>query len=395
MNNFIFQCSTKMIFGKGQEHVVGEELKRQGASNVLFVYGGHSIRRTGLYDKVVRSLKDAGIAFTELPGVVPNPRVSLVRKAIEICREKKVDFLLAVGGGSVIDTCKAASYGVFYQGDIWDLISHKVELQGDMQHLPVGDILTLPAAGSEESDSCMISDEELKIKSGFGAPGMRPVFSIMDPELTYTLPVYQTGCGCIDIMSHVMERYFSHTEDTEMEDRMAEAILKTVIDNFEIVLKEPENYGARSEIMLCGTWAQNDMIGSGKEQDWFNHGLEHEISGLYDIAHGAGLAITFPHWMEFCAKDKQCQPKLLQYAERVWGLSPDYLHPEKTISKAAGNLRTAALKAGLPTTLSAANIGTGKFEYIADRMTDGGKKIAGNFHRFTKEDILVLLEAMK
>lgn len=392
MNNFEFQCATKMIFGKDTQLKVGKEIKKYGATKVLLVYGGNSIKRSGLYDTVVEKLNEEKLSFIELPGVVPNPRVSLVRKGIDICRNENVDFLLAVGGGSVIDTCKAISFGVFYSGDVWDLIMHKAEPGG--KHLPVADILTLPAAGSEESDSCMISDEALMIKSGFGSPYMRPVFSIMNPELTFTLPLYQTACGCMDIMSHTMERYFSQTEHVEMTDRMAEGIIKTILNNFQIVMEEPDNYDARAEIMLCGTWAQNDMIGSGREQDWFNHGLEHQISGYYDIAHGAGLAITTPAWMEFLSDKPECVPKLLQYADRIWNIEIDYKNPQNAIKEAAKRLRTIMRKAGLPLYLHEVGIGTEKFELMADNMTVGGTHTCGAFYKMSKEDILTLLKMM-
>lgn len=237
MNGFEFQCGTKMIFGKDKELCVGEELKKYGASRILLVYGGSSIKKNGLYDKVIHALKEAGLFFEELPGVVPNPRVSLVRKGIETCREKDIDFLLAVGGGSVIDTCKAMSFGVYYEGDVWDLISGKTR-PGE-KRIPVADILTLPAAGSEESDSCVISDETIPMKTGFGSPLMRPVFSIMNPELTFTLPPYQTACGCMDIMAHAMERYFTRTPNVEMTDRVTEGILATVIHNLPKALENP------------------------------------------------------------------------------------------------------------------------------------------------------------
>ena len=392
MNGFEFQCGTKMIFGKETELRVGEELKKQGATRVLFVYGGSSIKKSGLYGKVVKALQDAGLPFDELPGVVPNPRVSLVRKGIALCREKGIDFLLAVGGGSVIDTCKAMSFGVYYDGDVWDLISGKVK-PGD-RRVPVADILTLPAAGSEESDSCVISDETTHTKTGFGSPLMRPVFSIMNPELTYTLPPYQTACGSMDIMAHAMERYFSHTQNVEMTDRVTEAILTTVIHNLSVVLEKPDDYAARAEIMLCGTWAQNDMTGCGRAQDWFNHGLEHQISGFYDIAHGTGLAISFPAWMEFLCGKEECIPRLAQYAVRVWNAEMNFDNPEETAREGIKQLRGLIKEAGLPLTLSEAGVGKEKFEEIADNMTNGGSHTCGAFYAFTRDDILTLLEMM-
>lgn len=393
MNEFVFQCGTKMIFGKDKELCVGRELKEHGAKRVLLVYGGASIRRSGLYDKVITALKEAGIEWEELPGVVPNPRVSLVRRGIELCRGKEIDFLLAVGGGSVIDTCKAISFGVYYTGDVWDLISGQVK-PGE-KRIPVADILTLPAAGSEESDSCVISDETIPMKTGFGSARMRPVFSILNPELTYTLPAYQTACGCMDIMAHAMERYFSRTPDVEMTDRVSEGIMATVVHNLPIALTEPDNYAARAEIMLCGTWAQNDMTGCGRQQDWFNHGLEHQISGFYDIAHGAGLAISFPAWMEFLCDQEECVPKLAQYAQRVWNVPVYFEDLRKTAMEGVKRLRTLIRESGLPLTLREAGIGTDKFELIADNMTNCGEQTCGAFYRMGREDILALLHRME
>lgn len=392
MNGFEFQCGTKMIFGKGTEKKVGEELKAQGATRVLLVYGGSSIKRSGLYDVVIEAVKEAGLFLEELPGVVPNPRVSLVRKGIEICRRDGIDFLLAVGGGSVIDTCKAISFGVYYEGDVWDLISGKSK--PGKERIPVGDILTLPAAGSEESDSCVISDETISVKTGFGSPLMRPVFSIMNPELTFTLPPYQTACGSMDIMAHAMERYFSRTPNVEMTDRVTEGILATMIHNLPIVLEHPQDYAARAEIMLCGTWAQNDMTGCGRQQDWFNHGLEHQISGYYDIAHGAGLAISFPAWMEYLCDKEECVPKLAQYAVRVWNVPMNFENQQETAREGVKRLRALIREAGLPLSLHEAGIGTEKFEEIADNMTDGGSHTCGAFYEMGREDILKLLEKM-
>lgn len=393
MNEFVFQCGTKMIFGKDKELCVGRELKEHGAKRVLLVYGGASIRRSGLYDKVITALKEAGIEWEELPGVVPNPRVALVRRGIELCRGKEIDFLLAVGGGSVIDTCKAISFGVYYTGDVWDLISGQVKPGENC--IPVADILTLPAAGSEESDSCVISDESIPMKTGFGSARMRPVFSILNPELTYTLPAYQTACGCMDIMAHAMERYFSRTPDVEMTDRVSEGIMATVVHNLPIALTEPDNYAARAEIMLCGTWAQNDMTGCGRQQDWFNHGLEHQISGFYDIAHGAGLAISFPAWMEYLCDQEECVPKLAQYAQRVWNVPVYFEDLRRTAMEGVKRLRTLIRESGLPLTLREAGIGTDKFELIADNMTNCGEQTCGAFYRMGREDILALLHRME
>ena len=372
MNSFTFQCGTKMIFGKGAEKGVGSELKAFGAHKVLLVYGGQSIKKSGLYGRVCDAMRESGLSWLDLPGVVPNPRVSLVRKGIELCRENGVDFLLAVGGGSVIDTCKAISFGVFYEGDVWDLVVHKAE--PGTQRLPVATILTLPAAGSEESDSCVISDETLHIKGGFGSPLMRPVFSILNPELTYTLPPYQTACGCMDIMAHAMERYFSQTKHVEVTDRMGEAMMKVIIHNLPLALADPCNEAARSEIMLAGTWAQNDMTGPGREQDWFNHGLEHQISGFYDIAHGAGLAVVWPAYLRFFANHGAAGARLLRYAVKIWGAEPDFEHPERTINAGIERTRAYFDELGMPRTLRELGLGEEDIPLMCVKYTDNGAK---------------------
>ncbi len=393
MNAFEFQCATKMIFGADAEQKVGAELVRSGAKRVLWVYGGQSIKKSGLYDRVARALEAAGIEREELSGVVPNPRISLVREGIRLCRERRVDFLLAVGGGSVIDTCKAISFGVFYEGDAWDLVAHKAQ-PGD-RCVPVGCILTLPAAGSEQSDSCVISDETLGIKGGFASPLMRPAFAIMNPELTFTLPPFQTACGCMDIMAHAMERYFSRTPDVDVTDRLGEAMMRTIVKNLPRLMNNPTDLAARSEIMLAGTLAQNDLTGMGRQQDWFNHVLEHQISGYYDIAHGAGLAISFPAWMDYLVENPDCQPKLAQYATRVWDVEMDFQDRATTAREGIRRLSRLILDAGLPLKLSDVGIGTEKFELMADNITSVGTSSCGSFYPMEKRDILSLLQKMR
>ena len=378
MEPFNFECGTKLVFGPDAEEQTGIELKKMGASKVLLVYGGRSIKKSGLYEKVLKALYTAQLEVRELPGVVPNPRVSLVRDGIELCRKESVDFLLAVGGGSVIDTCKAISFGAYYDGDVWELISGKVK--PGTRRIPVADILTLPAAGSEESDSCVISDETLQIKTGFGSPLMRPVLSLLNPKLTLTLPMYQTACGCIDMLAHAMERYFSPTANVEMTDRMAEGIMTTIVHNFARLIENPQDLDARSEIMLCGTFAQNDMTGMGRVQDWFNHGLEHQISGFYDIAHGAGLAVSFPAWMEFLADKEKCVMKLAQFAVRVLGADMNFENPMETALEGVIRLKNLLRKSGLPLSLSEAGIGNERFEEIADNMTLNGTQKCGAFY---------------
>ncbi len=393
MNAFEYQCKTELVFGVKAEDKLVDKLRKHNAKRVLLVYGGNSIKNSGLYDRVTTLLKMDKIDYTELPGVVPNPRVSLVRKGIGICREEKIDFLLAVGGGSVIDTCKAISYGVFYEGDVWELVINKAK-PGDTR-IPVGCILTLPAAGSEASDSCVISDETVGIKGGFAASEMRPVFAIMNPELTYTLPAYQTACGCMDIMAHAMERYFSLTPDVYITDCLGETMIKAIVMNLPKVLANPCDLAARSEIMLAGTLAQNDLTGMGRQQDWFNHVLEHQISGYYDIAHGAGLAISFPAWMEYLLDKQACLPKLIQYAVNIWGVEPDENNPENTAREGIQRLSRLIADAGLPAKLSDVNIDDDKFALMADNMTAAGNAAVGSFYPMNKQDILALLQRMK
>ncbi len=390
MDSFVFQNATKIIFGKDTEKLVGSELKKEGAKNILLIYGGGSIKKSGLFGRVEASLKENGIGFTELGGVVPNPRIGLVREGSKLCREKNIDFILAVGGGSVIDSAKAISFGACYDGDPWDFFSGKAE-PGE-NRIPLATILTIPAAGSEASDSCVITNEELNIKTHFASPLMRPVFSIMNPELTFSLPPYQTACGCMDIMAHVMERYFTKTSHVELADRLCESVLKTVIHNLPIVLKEPENYDARAEIMWAGTIAHNDLIGMGRSHCWFNHALEHQISGYYDIPHGAGLAITFPAWMKHLSSKPECQRRLCQFATNVWGVEYNYDNPLDTIMQGIERLYSFEKACGLPVSLNEVSIGSEKFELMADNLTGGGKHPAWGFYPLEKSDIIEILK---
>ncbi|MFZ3105764.1 MAG: iron-containing alcohol dehydrogenase, partial [Candidatus Hydromicrobium sp.] len=284
MENFTFRNATKIIFGKDAENYVGTETARYG-SKVLLHYGGGSIKKYGLYDRVLKSLKDAGLEVIELGGVQPNPRLGLVKRGIDICRKEKIDFILAVGGGSVIDSAKAIAAGVPYNGNVWDFYTGKAVVD---KIIPVGVVLIIPASGSEASSSSVITNEEGLYKRAFSSEMLRPEFAILNPEITYTLSPYQTACGVSDIMAHIMERYFTTVKNVDLTDRLCEATLKTVISNMSIVLKEPENYGARAEIMWAGTIAHNDLLSTGRISDWGSHAIEMEISGTYDIPHGAG-----------------------------------------------------------------------------------------------------------
>lgn len=384
MENFTFKNATKIIFGKDTENQVGIETASYGGK-VLLHYGGGSIKKYGLYGRILKSLRDAGLKIIELGGVQPNPRLSLVKKGIDICRKEKVDFILAVGGGSAIDSAKAVASGVSYNGDVWDFYTGKAVVD---KVIPVGVVLTIPAAGSEASNGSVITNEEGLYKRAFTSEKLRPRFAILNPEISYTLPSYQTACGVSDIMAHIMERYFTKVKNVDLTDRLCEATLKTVISNIPIILKEPENYEARAEIMWAGTIAHNDILGTGRIGDWGSHGMEHELSGIYDIAHGAGLSIIFPAWMKYVYK--QDVEKFAQFAVRVWNVEPDFKDIEKTALEGIETLKDFYEKIGLPITLKEANIPYDRLEEMAEKCTEGGP--VGNFVRLDKSDVLEILK---
>lgn len=383
MENFTFRNATKIIFGKDTENQVGIETARYGGK-VLLHYGGGSIKKYGLYDRVLKSLKDANLEIIELGGVHPNPRLGLVKRGIDICRKDKVDFILAVGGGSAIDSAKAIAAGVPYNGNVWDFYTGKAVVD---KIIPVGVVLTIPASGSEASSSSVITNEEGLYKIAFSSEMLRPEFAILNPEITYTLPPYQTACGVSDIMAHIMERYFTTVKNVDLTDRLCEAMLKTVISNMPIVLKEPENYGARAEIMWAGTIAHNDLLGTGRISDWGSHAIEMEISGIYDIPHGAGLAVVFPAWMKYVYK--QDLKRFAQFAVRVWNEEPDFNDIEKVALAGIKRLEDFYKRIGLPSTLKEANVHYDMLEEMARKCTERGP--AGNFVKLNKDDVLEIL----
>ena len=299
MLNFDFYAPARILFGKGEESRIGELLKPR-AKKVLLHYGGGSVKRSGLLARVTDSLTKSGISFVELSGVLPNPRLSLVHEGIALCRKEQVDLILAVGGGSVIDSAKAIAVGVYYDGDVWDLYETFLQVE---RALPVATILTIPAAGSESSEHTVITNEEKGSKRGYGNPLLRPVLSIMNPELFFTLPKAQLGYGVADMMSHVFERYFTNTTHTDLTDGLCEVTLKTLMKNAPIALGDMHNYEAWCELGFGGTVAHNGLVGMGREQDWACHDMEHMLSAVYDIPHGAGLAVLTPAWMQYVYKD--------------------------------------------------------------------------------------------
>ena len=373
MENFTFLNPTKIIVGKGTESETGRETARY-AKKVLLHYGGGSIKKSGLYDRVRASLKEAGVDVVELGGVQPNPRLSLVQEGIRICREKGVELILAAGGGSVIDSAKAIGIGVPYSGDVWDFYLRKLK---PASMLPVGVVLTIPAAGSEASNGSVITREDGEYKRDADTECMRPRFAIMNPELTFTLPAYQTACGASDIMAHVMERYFTRSSGVDFTDRLCEATLKTIIHNTPIVLQNPRDYEARAEIMWAGTIAHNDLLGTGRVGDWATHMIEHELSGVYDVAHGAGLAVLFPAWMRHVYS--QDVTRFAQFAVRVWGVEGEFASPERTALEGIRRLGSFYRDIGLATSLKELGVKDDRFEEMSKKCVDRGN--VGNFVR--------------
>lgn len=343
MDNFTFYSPTQFVFGKGTENESGAYVKKFGGSKVLVHYGSGSVVRSGLLDRVKKSLEAEGIAYVELGGVQPNPRDTLIYKGIELCRKEKVDFILAVGGGSVIDSAKGIAVGVDYAGDFWDFYEKKLAVT---KALPIGTVLTIAAAGSEGSGASVVTKEDGMLKRDVGSDLLRPKFSILNPELTCTLPAYQTACGATDIMAHVFERYFTNTPEVECTDRLCEALLLTMIKETPRVIENPNNYEARANIMWAGTVAHNDIVGVGRSQDWNSHNIEHELSGLYDCAHGAGLAVIMPAWMEFVYKHDV--NRFVQMATRVFGCELDEENPENTAKAGIKAFRQFLHNIGMP-----------------------------------------------
>jgi alcohol dehydrogenase len=389
MQNFTFKNGTKIIFGKGTENNVGTEVEKY-ADKVLFVSGGGSIKASGLYDRVVKSLKENHIEFIELFGVKPNPRLSLVREGIKLCREHNIKFLLSVGGGSAADTAKAIAVGVPYEGDVWDFYSGKARAK---EALPVGVVLTIPATGTEASNSSVITNEDGWYKKGLGSELIRPAFSILNPELTYTLPAYQTACGAADIMAHVMERYFTNEENVDLTDRLCEATLKTIINNTPIVLEQPENYAARAEIMWAGTLAHNDLLSTGRIGDWASHRIEHELSAIYDIAHGAGLSIIFPAWMKYVYKHNL--KRFVQFAVRVWDVDLAFENQEAIALEGIRRMVEFFKRIGLPVTLAEAGIPEDRIEEMAEKCSVGDTQTQGNLVKLNKNDMINIYKLAK
>lgn len=385
MKNFVYYTPTEVVFGKGSESKVGNLVKQFGGKKVLLHYGGKSAERSGLLDRVCGALDAEGVKYVKLGGVVPNPRLSKVYEGIELCKKEGVDFILAVGGGSVIDSSKAIGLGLAYEGDVWDFFMGKAKAESNV---PVGVVLTIPAAGSEMSCSCVITKEDGAEKRSYDDDIIRPKFAVMDPELTYSLPAYQTACGVVDIMMHTMERYFSHEDDMTLTDEVAEAILRTVKDCAYNVLKNPGDYRCRAQIMWAGSLSHNGLTGCGTVGDFASHRLEHELSALYDVAHGAGLAAVWATWARYVYKENVS--RFVRFAVNVMGVTNDFTDPEATALAGIEAMERFYRDLSMPTSISEL-IGReptdAEIKLMAEKCSRGGARTVGHFKELDMADM--------
>jgi len=386
MNNFQFSQPTVCIFGRETEAAFKEQLKKRNVKRVLFHYGGGSIKKNGVYDMVSKALKELSIESIELPGVQPNPRVPLVREGIEICRKNNVDFILAIGGGSVIDSAKGIAAGIAYDGDVWDLYIGKSSMADLKAPLtPVGVVLTIPAAGSESSSSSVVSNDEGLMKRDIGSEHIIPVFAVLNPEYTFTLPAYQVACGCSDIMAHMFERYFTRQKNVDVTDRQLEANMRSMLHFSKLAQDFPNDYDVKAEVMWAGTIAHNDMLSCGRGGDWASHQIEHELSAIYDIYHGEGLSIVFPAWMRYCWKEDP--ERFLQFFKRVFDVDFAFGQTEYAINEGIVRLENYYTSLGLPIRLSQVKIGEDRLREMADKCVLHRGDSIGNFKKLTAEDI--------
>lgn len=380
MENFTYCTPTKYIFGADTELRTGEEAVAAGMTNVMIVYGGQSAVRSGVLDRVKSSLSVAGVRYCLLGGIKPNPVDGPVRQGIEMCREAGIDGLIAVGGGSVIDTAKAIAIGVPYDGDFWDFYAGKAK---PAEALPVGVVLTIPAAGSEGSGNSVITRSSDKRKISLRTDYLlRPKFSILNPALTFTLPPYQSACGIADMMAHIMERYFSPSVEVETTDRIAEGVLMAIIEEAPKVMARPDDYQARANIMWAGTLAHNGICGTGRIEDWSSHAIEHEISALYDVTHGAGLAVIFPAWMKYASRTKP--GKIAAFARRVFAV--DIADDLEAASEGIERLKRFFRSLGLPVTFGELGIDNPDIETMVRKLHENKGRTFGGYIKLSAED---------
>lgn len=384
MENFQYYTPTKIIFGRGAEEQTGQLAVEQGCKKVLVHYGGGSVVRSGLLERIYRSLDAVGISYVSLGGVVPNPRLSLVYEGIRLARKEQVDFILAVGGGSVIDSAKAIGYGVANEGDVWDFYEKRRTAKAC---LPIGVVLTIAAAGSEMSDSSVITKEEGWLKRGYSSNYARARFAVMNPELTMTLPKYQTASGCVDIMMHTMERYFNHSENMEMTDGISEHLLRTVMKNAKILMNEPDNYQARAEVMWAGSLSHNGLTGCGTGGgDWASHQLEHELGGMFDVAHGAGLAAVWGSWARYVMD--AAPERFAKFAVNVMGVEPE-AEKLKTAQKGIEAMEDFYRALDMPVCVGDMGIELTEEQMreLAEKCSHFGKRTIGCIKKLDQEDM--------
>jgi butanol dehydrogenase len=384
MNNFEFIAPTRIFFGKGQVNKIGPAIK-QYSNKILIAYGGGSIKKNGIFNDVVKVLKENDIEFHELSGIKPNPSIKSVREGVKICREHKLDFILAIGGGSVIDCVKGIAAGVMYDGDPWDFYMYKAKVE---MAIPIGSVLTLSATGSEMNGGSVVSNEETFSKMAMGSEMLRPQFSVLDPEYTYSVDKYQTASGTADIMSHCFEQYFSAVKDSFVQDKLTEAILKTCVHYGPVALEKPDDYEARANLMWASSVALNGLLSTGKQGDWATHMIEHEFSALSDLTHGIGLAIITPHWMRHVLSDESMD-RFVSLATNVWDIRTcsDYTTTIKGIDATAEFFRSL----GIPSSLKEAGI-----KYTDDQITAISQKLVkygplGSVKKLYEADIMKII----
>lgn len=385
MDNFTLNIPTKIYFGKNQIKVLGRQIEKYGGSRILICYGSERIKENGLFKIITGKLEERELFYTELGGIDPNPRITSVREGVKLCREHKINFILAVGGGSVIDCAKVIAGSVNYEGDPWDFCLRKATIN---KALPIGTVLTLAATGSESNGNAVISNHETNQKLSVYSPIIWPKFSILDPEYTFSVPAFHTAAGIADIMSHLFEQYFSPTENTYTQDRLAEALLKTCIEFAPTVLAEPENYTARAEILWAGNLSLNTLLSLGRKGDWANHLIEHEVSAIYDISHGAGLAILFPNWMKFVLNSENVD-KFYNLATNVFGVAPNE-NKLKAALEGIEKLRAFFSSLGLPARLRDVGVEDSSLPIMAKASMLFGT--IGEFKKLNEEDVLKILE---
>ena len=386
MRDFNYYAPTEVVFGKESEEQVAQLVKKYGGTKVLVHYGGKSAQRSGLLDKICGLLKDGGVSYVTLGGVVPNPRLSLVHEGIRLCQQEGVDFILAIGGGSVIDSSKAIAMGVAVPDvEVWDYYIGKAQLT---KALPVASVLTIPAAGSETSANTVITNEDGDIKLGFGGPALRPKFAIMNPERTFTLPPYQTAAGVTDMMMHIFERYFTKDDDMELTTALAEATLRTVKNAVFDVLKNPEDYRQRAQIMWSGSVAHWGLLGMGVQEDWATHQIEHELSAMFDVTHGAGLAAVWPSWARYCMHENLS--RFVRFAVNVMDVPNDFSNPEATALKGIEAMENFYRAIGMPTNiheLIGREVTDDEIKEMARKCCQDDRRVIGGLKKLYRADI--------